>query len=65
MNLYDIQLTTELEGVIILQVSASSQAEAEMTAISVIESGQAGTEGTIVVDSLYRKNKRSCLLFLT
>lgn len=50
MNFYDIQLTTELEEVIILQVSASSQTEAEMTAISMVESGQAGTEGTIVVD---------------
>lgn len=50
MEFYDIQLTTELGEVIILQVSASSHAEAEMTAISMVESGQAGTEGTIVVD---------------
>lgn len=50
MNFYDIQLTTELGEAIILQISASSQAEAEMTAISMVEGGQAGTEGTIVVD---------------
>lgn len=50
MNFYDIQLTTELGEVIILQISASSRAEAEMTATSMVEGGLVGTEGTIVVD---------------
>lgn len=50
MELYDVQITTEFGEEVILQVSASSPHNAEMTAISIAESGQAGTDGMIVLD---------------
>ncbi|GCB35201.1 hypothetical protein [Bacteroides faecalis] len=50
MELFDVQITTDLGETIVIQVSASSPAEAEMTAISIVESGQAGTLGISVVD---------------
>lgn len=50
MDFYDVQITTDLGEVVVFQVAASSPQEAEMTAISMVESGQAGTEGMIVLD---------------
>lgn len=50
MEFYDVQITTDLGEVAILQVTASSPQEAEMTAISIINSGEAGTLGREVVD---------------
>ena len=50
MELYDVQITTEFGEEVVLQVSASSPHEAEMNAISMVESGQAGTDGMIVID---------------
>ena len=49
MELYDVQITTELEEVIVLQVCASSESEAELTAISMVENGQADVTGTAVI----------------
>lgn len=50
MEFYDVQITTDLEETVVLQIYASSPQEAEMTAISMVESGQAGTDGMIVLD---------------
>lgn len=50
MNTYDVQITTELDETVVLQVTASSEVEAEMTAICMVEDGQAGTQGTLVID---------------
>ncbi len=50
MQLFDVQITTDLGETVVLQVSANDAQEAEMTAISMVESGQAGTVGTRVVD---------------
>lgn len=50
MDFYDVQITTEFGEVVVLQVTANSPQEAEMTAISMVESGMAGTNGMIVVD---------------
>lgn len=50
MGLYNVQITTEYGEVIVLQISANSPQEAEMTAISMVESGQAGTVCNIVTD---------------
>ncbi|MBE6331091.1 MAG: hypothetical protein E7070_02115 [Bacteroidales bacterium] len=50
MQLFDVQITTDMGETIVLQVSADDAQEAEMTAISMVESGQAGTVGTRVVD---------------
>ena len=41
---------TDLGEVVVLQVTASDEQEAEMTAISMVESGHAGTVGRRVVD---------------
>lgn len=49
-ELYNVQITTDLGECVVLQVSASSPSEAEMTAISMVECGQAGTCGMVVVD---------------
>ena len=50
MEFYDVQITTEFGEVVVLQVTANSPHEAEMTAISMVESGQAGTDGMMVID---------------
>ena len=50
MELFDVQVTTELGEVVVLQVSASDEQEAEMTAISMVVSGEAGTMGRGVSD---------------
>jgi len=50
MNTYDVQIKTDLGETIVLQVTASSEVEAEMTAICMVEGGEAGTEGTVVID---------------
>lgn len=50
MEIYDVQVTTDQNEIVVLQVTASSQAEAEMTAISMVETGQTGTNGMNVID---------------
>lgn len=50
MEFYDVQITTDLDETILLQVTANSAAEAEMTAITMVECGQAGTIGLGVID---------------
>ncbi|MBR5814492.1 MAG: hypothetical protein IKY37_08575 [Bacteroidaceae bacterium] len=50
MELYDVQITTELEEVIVLQVCANSESEAELTAISMVENGQADVASTVIVN---------------
>ena len=50
MELFDVQVTTDLGEVVILQVTASDKLEAEMTAISMVTSGEAGTLGRGVTD---------------
>lgn len=50
MNFYDVQVTTDLGETIVLQVAASSTDEAELTAINMIELGQADTNGQSVID---------------
>ena len=48
MTFYDVQVTTDL-GEVVVQVYAFSAGEAEMTAISMVENGDAGVLGTSVV----------------
>ena len=50
MNFYDVQVTTDLGETIVLQVAASSTDEAELTAINMVELGQADTNGQSVID---------------
>lgn len=50
MNFYDVQVTTDLGETIVLQIAASSTDEAELTAINMIELGQADTNGQSVID---------------
>lgn len=50
MELYNVQITTNLGETVVLQISAGSPQEAEMTAISLVECGDAGTIGNEVVD---------------
>lgn len=50
MIIFDVQIRTDCGEVMVLQVSASSPQEAEMTAISIVNSGEAGTLGREVVD---------------
>lgn len=50
MQLFDVQITTDMAETIVLHVSANDAQEAEMTAISMVESGHAGTVGNRVVD---------------
>lgn len=50
MEFYDVQITTDLEETVVLQIYASSPQEAEMTAISIVNSGEAGTLGREVVE---------------
>lgn len=49
MELYDVQMTTDLGEVMILQLYASCESEAELTAISMVENGQANVAGTVVI----------------
>ena len=50
MQLFDFQITTDMCETVVLLVSANDAQEAEMTAISMVESGQSDTVGTCVVD---------------
>ena len=50
METFDVQITSDLGETVIIQVFANSAQEAEMTAISMVECGQTGTEGLVVVD---------------
>lgn len=50
MIIFDVQIRTDCGEVMVLQVSASSPQEAEMTAISIVNSGEAGTLGREVVE---------------
>ena len=50
MNFFDVQITTDMDEVVVVQVAADDRQEAEMTAISMVESGHAGTVGRSVVD---------------
>ena len=50
MEFFDVQITTDLGETIVLQVSASSPQYAEMTSISMVECGDAGTISQNVVD---------------
>ena len=50
MNFYDVQVTTDLGETIVLQIAASSVDEAELTAINMVELGQAETNGQSVID---------------
>lgn len=49
MELYDVQMTTDLGEIIVLQVYACCESEAELTAISMVENGQANVAGTVVI----------------
>ena len=49
MTFYDVQVTTDLGEVAVLQICAFSAGEAELTAISMVENGDAGVVGTSVV----------------
>ena len=50
MNFFDVQITTDMDEVVVVQVAADDRQEAEITAISMVESGHAGTVGRSVVD---------------
>lgn len=50
MECYNVQITTDLGEVAVLQVVASDPQQAEMTAINMVETGQSGTIGTTVID---------------
>lgn len=52
MNLYDVLITTDLDEEVVLQIYASSIFEAELTAISMVEHGQADVEGVIVTNCI-------------
>lgn len=41
MEIYDVQITTDYGEIQVLQISATSPQEAEMTAISMVNSGEA------------------------
>ena len=50
MNTYDVQITTNLNEVVILQICAYSDTEAELTAISMVENGEADVLGDSVTN---------------
>ena len=50
MELYNVQLRTDLDEVVVLPVYANDPLEAEFTAQSMVECGQAGTISNVVVD---------------
>lgn len=50
MQFFDVQITTDMSEVVVVQVAAEDRQEAEMTAISMVESGHVGTVGRQVVD---------------
>ncbi len=50
MQFFDVQITTDMGEVVVVQVAAGDRQEAEMTAISMVESGHVGTVGRRVVD---------------
>ena len=41
MQFFDVQITTDMGEVVVVQVAAGDRQEAEMTAISMVESGYA------------------------
>ena len=49
MELYDVQMTTDLGEIIVLQIYACCESEAELTAISMVENRQANVAGTVVI----------------
>lgn len=50
MEFFDVQITTDLGEVVVIQVTASTPQEAEMTAIYMVNSGEAGTISRNVID---------------
>lgn len=50
MELYNVQVTTDIGEVVVLQVYGGDQMEAEFAAKSMVECGQAGTISNVVVD---------------
>lgn len=50
MELYNVQLRTDLDEVVVLQVYAGDPMKAEFTAKSMVECGQARTISNVVVD---------------
>lgn len=50
MNIYNIQIATDTAQAFVLQVSAGSEAEAEMTAIAIVEAGDTEYGVCTVVD---------------
>ena len=48
MNFYDVQITTDLGEIAVLQVCAYSETEAELTAISMVENGEVNVMGTSI-----------------
>lgn len=48
MELYNVQLRTDLDEVVVLQVYAGDPMEAEFTAKSMVECGQAGTISNVL-----------------
>lgn len=50
MNTYDVQITTNLNEVVILQICAYSDIEAELTAISMVENGEADVLGNSITN---------------
>ena len=50
MQFFDVQITTDMGEVVVVQVAAGDRQEAEMTAISMVESGYAVTVGRRVMD---------------
>jgi hypothetical protein len=47
---YNVMATTDLDESVVLQVTACSAAEAESTAMCLVETGEAGTESNVVVE---------------
>lgn len=50
MEFFNVQITTDLGEVVVIQVTASTPQEAEMTAIYMVNSGEAGTTSRNVID---------------
>lgn len=50
MSIYDVQVATDTSQEFVLQVSADSEAEAEMTAIAMVEAGDTEYGMCTVVD---------------
>ena len=50
MELFDVQITTDIGECIVLQIYANNPSEAEMTAIKMVEEGEAGTVSFYVLE---------------